>query len=38
MMFELIAQLSVANIGQKNPCAVAVLAAELALQTMKRGT
>lgn len=35
MVFESIAQLSRANVGQKDPCEMAALAAGLALQTMK---
>ena len=37
MAFESIVQLSQANVGQKDPCEVAVEVAGLALQTMKAG-
>lgn len=37
MVFESILQLSQANVGQKDPCEVAVQIAGLALQTMKAG-
>ncbi len=37
MVFESIVQLSDANVGQKDPCDVAVQVAGLALQTMKNG-
>jgi hypothetical protein len=37
MVFVAVAQLSQANIGQKDPCEVATQVAGLALQTMKRG-
>ena len=37
MVFESIAQLSRANVGQKDPCEMAALAAGLAVRTMKQG-
>jgi hypothetical protein len=37
MVFESILQLSQANIGQKDPCAVATQVAGLVLQTIKKG-
>lgn len=37
MTFDSIVQLSQANVGQKDPCEVAVQVARSALQTMKRG-
>lgn len=38
LAFELIVQLSLTNIGKRDPCEVAAEVAGLALQTMKAGT